>query len=61
MKLALYSDLHLELLREPWQPPALDVDVVILAGDIGKHTHGVEWAADTQQAFPQVRAVDKNK
>ncbi|OIQ97614.1 calcineurin-like phosphoesterase superfamily domain protein [mine drainage metagenome] len=45
MKLALYSDLHLELLRDrPWQPPQLDVDVVILAGDIGSHTAGLEWA-----------------
>lgn len=30
-----------------WQPPALGVDVVILAGDIGLHTQGIEWAADT--------------
>ena len=45
MKIALYSDLHLELMRDQtWQPPMLDVDVVILAGDIGSHTHGIEWA-----------------
>lgn len=47
MKIALYSDLHLEQLPAGWQPPALDVDVVILAGDIGSHTHGIEWAAET--------------
>jgi predicted phosphodiesterase len=52
MRFALYSDLHLELLREPWQPPALDVDAVILAGDIGKHTHGIEWAADAFRQAP---------
>ncbi|MRR50423.1 MAG: hypothetical protein EG825_05840 [Rhodocyclaceae bacterium] len=52
MKLALYSDLHLELMRSGlWQPPPLDVDVVVLAGDIGKHTHGIEWA---MEAFRQV-------
>ncbi len=45
MKIALYSDLHLELAS--WHPPALDVDVVILAGDIGSHTHGIRWAART--------------
>ena len=29
MKLAIYSDLHLELLGDrTWQPPLLDVDVV---------------------------------
>ncbi len=52
MKFALYSDLHLEHLAEPWQPPALDVDVVILAGDIGKHTHGIRWAADAFRQAP---------
>lgn len=49
MRFALYSDLHLEF--APWEPPAIEVDVVILAGDIGSHTHGIEWAA---KAFPQV-------
>jgi len=48
MRIALYSDLHLELLREAWQPPETTADIVILAGDIGKHTHGLKWAA---QAF----------
>ena len=52
MRLALYSDLHLELM--PWEPPSIDVDVVILAGDIGSHTHGIEWAA---KAFPYVSNV----
>ena len=44
MKIALYSDLHLEL--GLWGAPALDVDVVILAGDVASHTHGLAWAAD---------------
>lgn len=43
MKIALYSDLHLE--RSAWQPPPLDVEVVILAGDIHSHMQGMEWAA----------------
>lgn len=45
MKFALYSDLHIEFpANRTWAPPALDVDVVILAGDIGLHTQGLAWA-----------------
>ena len=58
MRLALYSDLHLELMRgQPWQPPSLDVDVVILAGDIGSHTHGLEWAAKAFRQTPILPTV----
>lgn len=44
MKLRIYSDLHLEFAS--YEPPALDssVDLVILAGDIGKKCRGVKWA-----------------
>lgn len=52
MRIALYSDLHLEL--SGWKPPDCDVDAVILAGDIGGHTHGIAWAA---KAFPRVPDV----
>ena len=46
MKLLIYSDLHLEFAHfEP--PTALQYDVVILAGDIGVGTKGVEWANKT--------------
>lgn len=45
MRFALYSDLHLEI--KAWEPPDLDVDLVILAGDIGSHTRGLTWAAGT--------------
>jgi DNA repair exonuclease SbcCD nuclease subunit len=38
------SDLHIEF--EPFSPPLTDVDVVILAGDIGLKTRGIEWAAN---------------
>lgn len=34
MRLALYSDLHTEFEDSPWMPPALDVDVIIFAGDV---------------------------
>lgn len=52
MKLAIYSDLHLEFGK--FQPPALDVDVVVLAGDIGKRHYGLRWAA---QAFPTQQII----
>lgn len=47
MKLALYSDLHLEI--EPWSPPETvrEADVVILAGDIGSQAKGLLWARKT--------------
>jgi len=48
MRIALYSDLHRECATyEPqlWEPPTLDVDVVILAGDIASHTRGLSWAS----------------
>lgn len=54
MKFALYSDLHLNpMLRSgPVDLPRLGGDVVILAGDIGSHTHGLEWAADRFPDWP---------
>lgn len=56
MKLALYSDLHLEMITHlrgtlAWEPPPLVVDAVILAGDIWARTRGMEWAI---RAFPEV-------
>lgn len=45
MKIHVLSDLHLEF--SPFSPPAEQADVVVLAGDIGKHTHGLTWAIDT--------------
>lgn len=61
MKFALYSDLHLG--HGLWGPPALDVDVVILAGDIASHTHGLAWAAGAfhqETASPAVFYVAGN-
>lgn len=47
MKLYILSDLHLEF--EDFVPPSLDVDVVVLAGDIGVGVDGIRWA---QYTFP---------
>lgn len=45
MKLLILSDLHLEF--APLPPPPVEVDVVILAGDIGKKDQGIHWARAT--------------
>lgn len=45
MRMYVLSDLHLEF--ADFVAPTLDVDVVILAGDIHSLTRGVEWASDT--------------
>lgn len=45
MKIRIYSDLHTEF--EAFTPPAMDSNVVILAGDIGVKSSGVKWANET--------------
>src|SRR5512140_2949660 len=42
MRIAVFSDLHREIW--PFEPPPLDADVVVLAGDIDNGTRGIEWA-----------------
>lgn len=39
----MYSDLHLEF--SPFSPPELDVDVIILAGDIAPKLNGLRFAS----------------
>ncbi|MBD0678041.1 metallophosphoesterase [Pseudomonas sp. PSB11] len=45
MKIQFFSDIHNEF--SMFNPPCLDVDVVVLAGDIDTGTRGVEWANKT--------------
>jgi predicted phosphodiesterase len=45
LRVRVYSDVHLE--HEPFSPPDSDADVVVLAGDIGNGTAGIEWARAT--------------
>lgn len=45
MRVLIYSDLHLEF-GAGFEPPDLDADVVVLAGDIGKGSKAVLWAND---------------
>ncbi len=44
MKIRLLSDLHLE--HGHFEPPAVDCDVTVLAGDIWTGTQGVRWAKE---------------
>jgi predicted phosphodiesterase len=52
MKIRVLSDLHLEF--EGWNPPRVDADVVILAGDIHVGTKGIEWARRSLPSIPIV-------
>lgn len=47
MKLHVLSDLHTEFAA--FEPPQTDADAVILAGDIGVGSDGIDWAA---RVFP---------
>ena len=42
MKVAYYSDLHLEM--QSWTPPNTDADVIALVGDIHIGDKGIDWA-----------------
>jgi Icc-related predicted phosphoesterase len=42
LKLALFSDLHIEF--APWEIPKVDCDIIVLAGDISNQLAGVYWA-----------------
>lgn len=42
MRIHLLSDVHLEF--EGFDPPLVDADLLVLAGDIGNGLQGIEWA-----------------
>ena len=52
MKIVIYRDLHNEFTE--FNPPILNVDLVILAGDIHVNTHGVHWAG---RHFPSTQVL----
>lgn len=45
MKVLIYSDLHIEF--KPFDPPDVEADLVVLAGDISIQKRGVLWANET--------------
>jgi len=50
MKLYILSDIHIDF--SAFNPPNLDADVVILAGDIHIKQHGLEWAIEAFSNIP---------
>lgn len=50
MRIAVMSDLHLE--QGEWTPPPLDVDLVVLAGDILHGVGGIAWAERQFASLP---------
>lgn len=64
MRIALYSDLHLEMPgNEDWMPPHVEADVVVLAGDIHRGTLGLRWASQTFRGYggaPEIIYVPGN-
>lgn len=52
MRARVFSDLHLEF--SVFDPPKVEADVVVLAGDIGVGAKGVKWAART---FPDMPVI----
>lgn len=63
MKLHILSDLHLEFDRDqPWQPVRdLDFDVLVLAGDICVHTHGLDWAIRNYPDKPVIYVIGNHE
>lgn len=52
MRVHVLSDLHLEF--EPFTPPEMAADVVVLAGDVDVGDRGIPWA---RGAFPQATVI----
>jgi predicted phosphodiesterase len=59
VRLYVLSDLHLE--RQPFTPPPVQADVVVLAGDISVGTSGVEWAREWADGRPVLYVVGNHE
>ena len=62
VRLLIYSDLHNEF--EPFVPPpeaVAEADVVVLAGDIHKRVHAIEWAKATFPGKPVVQVAGNHE
>lgn len=61
MKLHVLSDLHLEFDRKlPWQPPQVDADVLLLAGDIQVGLFMELWFAERLADYKHVIYIPGN-
>ena len=52
MKIHILSDIHTEF--SDFDPPETDADVVVLAGDIGVGSGGIQWA---ERRYPKVPVI----
>lgn len=59
MKLRIFSDLHLEFWS--FDPPAVDADVIVLAGDIGEGDAGMKWAREQFPREPIIYVVGNHE
>src|ERR1035437_7235718 len=59
MRLHILSDLHLEF--EPFTPPAIEADAVILAGDVSTGRNGLKWALKTFPNRPVVYVLGNHE
>jgi predicted phosphodiesterase len=59
VRLYVLSDLHLE--RQPFTPPPVQADVVVLAGDISVGTRGVAWAREWADGRPVLYVVGNHE
>ena len=59
MRLHVLSDLHLEF--EPFTPPTVEADVVILAGDVSTGRNGLKWALKTFPDRPVVYVLGNHE
>ncbi len=59
MRLHILSDLHLE--SEPFTPPGVEADVVILAGDVSTGRNGLKWALATFPERPVVYVLGNHE
>jgi hypothetical protein len=59
MRLHILSDLHLEF--EPFTPPAVEADVVILAGGVGTGRNGLKWALRTFPDRPVIYVLGNHE
>lgn len=59
MKLYILSDIHAEF--EPFNPPVVDADVVILAGDIHVGNKGIAWARERFGHIPVIYVLGNHE
>jgi predicted phosphohydrolase len=59
MRLYILSDLHLEF--EPFTPPAVAADAVVLAGDVSTGRNGLKWALKTFPDQPVIYVLGNHE